>query len=118
MKTSYIRFNLVRVAMISAGITLLACAGTGQLAWAGEPMQVSVSYADLNIHSAAGVRSLYVRLQSAARRVCTPLDDGRQSPRNLPFQRCYQTALNSAVAGVNEPVLTAMHNSRRPVPGG
>jgi UrcA family protein len=118
MKTSHICFNRVRFAMISAGIAVLACAGSGQLAWAAEPMRVSVSYADLNIESAPGLRLLYGRLQSAARRVCAPLDDGRQSLGNFPFHRCYETALNSAIADIDKPVLTAMHKSRRQVAGG
>ena len=113
MKTSHIRF-----AMISAAITVLACAGSGQSARAAEQMRVSVSYADLTIETAGGIRSLYGRLQSAARRVCAPLDDGRQSPGNFAFQRCYESALSSAVAGIDKPVLTAMHIGRRPAAGG
>ena len=110
MKTSHI--------LISAGIALLTCGGTGGLAWAAEPIRVNVSYADLNLESAAAVRTLYGRLRSAAQRVCTPVDDGRYSPSNFAFQRCYQTALDSAVAKSNRPVLTAMHNSRRQEAGG
>ncbi len=118
MKTAQICFNRVRLAMISAGIALLACGGTGGLAWAAEPIRVNVSYADLNLESPAAVSSLYGRLRSAAQRVCKPLDDGRYSPANFGFQRCYQTALDSAVAKINRPVLTAMHNSRRAEAGG
>jgi len=106
------------LALISAGMAVLSFAGSAHLAWAADPMQVSVSYADLNMESAACLRSLYGRLQSAARRVCAPLDDGRQSSRNLPFVRCYDSALSSAVAQINKPVLTAMHNSRRQPAGG
>lgn len=118
MKTPQICFNRVRLTMISAGIALLACGGTGGLAWAAEPIQMNVSYADLNLESAAGVRSLYGRLKSAAQRVCAPLDDGRHGPRNFRFERCYRTALDSAVAKIDRPVLTAMHNSRRQEAGG
>jgi UrcA family protein len=117
MKTAQICLNRVRLTMISAGITLLAWGGTGGLAWAAEPIRVNVSYADLNLESAAGVRSLYGRLKSAALHVCAPLDDGRHSPRNFRFQRCYQIALDSAVAKIDRPVLTAMH-SRRQEAGG
>jgi UrcA family protein len=113
MQTTQIRRNRVRLAMFSAAVAVLARAGTGQPAWGAEPMQVSISYADLNMESAAGLRSLYGRLKNAARHVCSPLDDGRHSPANFAFLRCYETALDSAVAKVNRPVLTAMHNSRR-----
>jgi UrcA family protein len=110
MKTSHI--------LISAGIAVLACCGTGGLARAAEPIQVNVSYADLNLESAAGIQSLYGRLKFASQRVCAPWDDGRSSHANFVFQRCYQTALDSAVAKINRPVLTAMHNSRRQEAGG
>jgi UrcA family protein len=117
MQTAQIRRNRVRFAMFSAAVAVLACAGTGH-AWAAEPMQVNISYADLNIESAAGVRSLHGRLKSAARHVCAPLDDGRNSPANFAFVRCYQAALDSAVAQIDRPVLTAMHNSHRHEAGG
>jgi UrcA family protein len=118
MKTPRICFNPARVAVISAGIAVLCCAGTGSLAWAAEPIRIDVSYADLNIESAAGVKSLYGRLRFAAQRVCAPLDDGRGIPGNFRYQNCYKTALDSAVGQINKPVLTAMHQSRGRVAGG
>ena len=118
MKTPHAYFNLARLAVISAGIAFFGCAGTGSLAWAAEPMQITISYADLNVESAAGVRSLYGRLRFAAQRVCAHLDDGRLSPPNIRYQSCYETALDSAVAKINEPVLTAMRSGRRQVAGG
>jgi UrcA family protein len=106
------------VVMVAGAIAILSLAGTGSLAWAAEPIRVHVSYADLNIQSAAGVRSLYGRLRSAAQKVCAPLDDGRYSPSNIAFQGCYRTALDSAVARFNSSTLTAMHARARQVAGG
>jgi UrcA family protein len=105
--------------MIPAGIAVLSlgAAGNGSLAYPAEPLHMTVSYADLDLQAAAGAEVLYRRLQSAAQRVCHPLDNG-QPMRNFQFQRCYKTALDSAVAQVNKPILTAMHSSKRPLARG
>jgi UrcA family protein len=118
MKTTKIGFNRARLAMIAAGMAFLGCTGQGSPARAAEPIRVNVSYADLNMESPAGVRVLYVRLRSAARRVCAPLDDGRQTSGNFPYLRCYKTALDSAVVKINRPALTAMHENRQQTAGG
>jgi len=118
MKIPPICLNRVRLAVISAAIAILGCAGTGAPARADEPIRIDVSYADLNIKSAAGQRALYGRLKSAAQRACAPLDDGRHSPTSFRFQGCCQTALDSAVANINQPALTAMHSRSRKAAGG
>lgn len=120
MKTSLTRYNRTRLVMISAGIAFLGLAGASNAAQPGvlEPRQMSVSYADLNIESAAGLKVLYRRLQFAARRVCEPFDDGQRRTVNFHFRACYTNALDSAVAKINKPTLTAMHSSARPAVGG
>jgi len=120
MKTSLARYNLTRIVMISATIAFLSLAG---LCNAAQPdfrefLRMDVSYADLNIDSAAGVKVLYSRLRSAARRVCAPFDDGQQRAINFHFRACYKNALDSAVAQVNKPILTAMHARVQPAAGG
>lgn len=106
------------IVMVAGAIAILSFGWTNSLAWARESIRVDVSYADLNIQSAAGVKSLYGRLRSAAQTACASFDDGRHSPRNIHFQGCYKTALDSAVAKINEPALTAMHSTSRQVEGG
>src|SRR5882757_4036839 len=120
MKTSLTRYDRTRLVMISAGIAILSLAGASNAAQAAdlESRQMSVSYADLNIESAAGLKVLYGRLQFAARRVCAPFDDGQHRTVNFHFRVCYRNALDSAVAKINKPTLTAMHSSARPVAGG
>lgn len=118
MKTVNARRIRTHLVMVAGAIASFCIAGTGSLAWAAEPMRVVVSYEDLNTHSVAGVKSLYRRLRSAAQTVCAPLDDGRNSPSNFRFQGCYKAALDSAVAKINTPALTAMHASARLAAGG
>jgi UrcA family protein len=120
MKTSLTRCNRTHLVMISAVIAFLGLPGASNAAQPGvfEPRQMSVSYADLNIESAAGAKVLYGRLQFAAQRVCEPLDDGQHRTVNFHFQACYRNALDSAVAKINRPTLTAMHSSARPTAGG
>jgi UrcA family protein len=120
MKTSLTRYSRTRLVMISAGIAFLGLAGASNAAQPGDPesRRVSVSYADLNIESAAGLKVLYGRLQFAARRVCAPFDDGQHRTVNFHFRGCYSNALDSAVAKINKPALTAMHSSARPAADG
>jgi UrcA family protein len=120
MKTSLTRYNRTRLVMISAGIAFLGLAGASNAAQPDvlEPRQMSVSYADLNIESAAGLKALYGRLQFAARLVCAPFDDGQHRTVNFHFRGCYRNALDSAVAKINKPTLTAMHSSAWPAAGG
>ena len=103
---------------LSAITLVVSFAATASPARAVEPPRISVSYADLNIESTAGLRSLYRRLQTAAQNVCRSADDGRRSPTNFRFEACYKSALDSAVAKVNKPSLTAMHYNGRQATGG
>ncbi len=97
------------ISVIAASlITLSWAAYTGQ-ARAADDIVVGVekvSYADLNLATEAGAKVLYDRLRRAADRVCTiqgsVLKDG--------WRLCYEKALNSAVASVDEPLIAALHN--------
>jgi UrcA family protein len=112
--------SLTRFVTLSAGIAFLGLAGATTAAQpdAFKPLQMSVSYADLNIASAAGAKALYNRLQFAALRVCAPFDDGQHRIVNFQFRSCYRNALDSAVAKINQPTLTAMHSRALPAAGG
>lgn len=76
-----------------------------------ENSRMSVSFADLNIDSAAGARVLYARLKYAAEAVC-----GVQSYREhgaLALQReaarCYRDTLDEAVADIESSALERVH---------
>jgi UrcA family protein len=74
------------------------------------PLQVKVSYADLNIASPQGAETLYRRIRSAAGQVCFP---GEQ--RNLALmanrRACIEKAIIGAVTDVGSPLLTAVHEA-------
>ncbi len=70
-----------------------------------------VAYSDLNIDKEAGAKQLYRRLQLASKRAC-----GVESIKNAGGiretarqQRCYKDALDEAVAKINNPTLTEIH---------
>jgi len=100
-----------RLLVIPILAAVVSSAATGSPTHADEPPRITVSYADLNIESAAGLKALYGRLQTAAQNACRPVDDGRRSPGNFRFWACYTATLDSAVTKVNKPSLTAMHYS-------
>jgi UrcA family protein len=70
-----------------------------------------VSYSDLNVDKDSGAQALYRRLQSASKRVC-----GVESIKNAGSvravsdqRRCYRNTMDEAVAKVNNPTLTKIH---------
>ena len=60
-----------------------------------EVRQQRVSYADLNLRTEAGARTLLGRIQGAAKRVCAP----EPSPPDLTEQADFKTCLHDANAG-------------------
>lgn len=73
---------------------------------------VKVSYADLDLTDAAGARTLYARLKSAARRACGPEPSWRDLHSTADYDACYHHALNKAVNGVDNDRLHALHAAR------
>ncbi len=67
----------------------------------------TVSYADLDLGHQAGARVLLTRIGGAAKRVCGPAPDARQS--NSPYYKCVDTAVGRAVTEVNRPTVNALH---------
>ena len=77
-------------------------------------VSVTVSYADLDLSKPSGARTLYGRITGAAREVCG--DQGRRLEEQFQWRTCYQGAISDAVAAVNSPLLTAVHDRRQPAP--
>ena len=74
----------------------------------------SVSYADLNLASAAGMKTLTTRINSAAKTVCGPSPEYRES--RTPFEACVGSATDHAmiqVARAAEASHLAMNSQRR-----
>jgi UrcA family protein len=84
-----------------AAFAILAAGGTAtaQTATGADAPTVVVSYADLDLGSAAGRDTLNGRIHAAATRIC--IEEGRHSlAQELAQRRCRSTALASAQSGV------------------
>ena len=70
-----------------------------------------VSFSDLNVDKQSGAEALYRRLQLASKRVCGVESIGNAgSVRKVMDQRrCYKNALDEAVAKIDSPILTRLH---------
>ena len=68
-----------------------------------------VHYSDLNLSTAAGVHSLYERIQDASMRVCRHI-----SPVGVLNLKCRAALAEAAVADVNSPALTALQTGKAP----
>lgn len=96
--------RLLPAALAAAALVL----GLPTLAQAAELTVVKVQYSKAALKDEAGARSVYARLQSAARRAC-----GEADARNLRMVRavgdCQEQALASAIASIGSPMLAAVH---------
>jgi len=72
---------------------------------------VVVSYQDLDLSRPADVQALYHRLQHASSSVCGQMPARKELSRHLAWQRCYDAALDGAVAQVDAPQLLALHRA-------
>ena len=104
--------KLIKGALTTIAVALLA---TPAISVADEfkGRAEKVSFSDLNVDKEEGVSILYRRLQQASKRVC-----GVESMKNAggireisQQQRCYRATLDNAVAKVDNPVLTKLHES-------
>ena len=94
-------------AVFVAGLTLAPLA-----ALHAEPVQVTVSFADVNLSNPPGIATLYGRLQGAAREVCGSEPQAREFTIHSAWSRCVGAALDNAVAQVPSAELAALHAKR------
>ena len=57
----------------------------------------TVSFGDLNLDRQAGLDSLYLRLETAARAVCEPTESVRNTRMRSDWRQCYGEAMDGAV---------------------
>ncbi len=94
-------------------ITLIVVAliGLSAPSFAEEP-SIEINFRNLDLSKTEDVTVLYKRIQRAARLVCRDVSspwDGR-TVRN--FNLCYNSAVDTAIKGVNHYALTAIHEER------
>ena len=97
--------------MPANGIALDRAASSAQ-ALAADDMVIGVkkvNYGDLNLDTEAGAKVLYHRLRRAAGELCTSLES-MDAVLRATWTACYHNAMNSAVASVNKPRVTVLHN--------
>jgi len=73
---------------------------------------ITVSYSDLDLSTSAGARTLYGRIQFAAKRVCGY--EGTDVLSQAIWRKCFHGSVGDAVAKVNSPLLTAVATGRSP----
>jgi len=70
--------------------------------------QVVVDYADLDLDSVAGNKTLYARLSRAAKRACGPEPASRDLRGRSDYRQCQEKALAKAVDRIGSPELQAL----------
>ena len=75
---------------------------------------IKVAYGDLNIDTVAGAKTLYARIERAAKTGCdfrsyTELGSIRRFNES---RTCYEKHITAAVSRINSEALTKVHNSR------
>ena len=105
--------------LVTRTLLLAIASGLSLAAQAGEtphPDQVTtsvrVSYADLDIADAAGARTLYARIKSAAREACGPEPAVLDLRDAAGYNACYEQAVAKAVNRVGSEQLQALHAAR------
>jgi UrcA family protein len=100
------------LACLALGSVLLAGAAlaTAPAADGASARSLTIHYADVNLATVAGATTLYHRIQGAARFVCG--EEGRSLAGQQAWKACYQSAVDEAVAAVNDPTLKAVHLGR------
>jgi len=99
--------------ILSSLILLGTAALSSTAALAAEQVQVqtkSVNYGQADLQNEATAGALYQRIQRAARSVCEP-PNVREVDRYRLYNRCYERAVDTAVAHVGATALTAVHRS-------
>ena len=88
-------------AFVAAGPLVLHAADT----WVTR--SETVRFADLNLQSEAGIAMLHQRIEAAAARACSPLQD--QPGRYGEYRHCRESAVQEAIGRVSIAALTAYH---------
>jgi UrcA family protein len=72
---------------------------------------IAVSYAPADVTRPEAAKALYLHIQRAAKMVCHE-PDIRELTTYSAYERCFNRAVDDAVAKVNVSTLTALHRSK------
>lgn len=109
LKRSIAAFALT---VVVTGLALPAQADEG----ASTEPNITVKFRDLDLSKPEGVAALYQRIERSARLVCKDSSSPYDAGRVETFERCYQSAIEDAVASINQPQLTAFHRAKAEKP--
>ena len=92
---------------------LLATGNAGAADRTATSADIAVKFSDVQLNSEADAETLYKKLRSAARAVC---DDNAGGHRTLEVrsraEKCVNQVLADAVRRINQPMLTALHETK------
>jgi UrcA family protein len=103
--------SLTTAPLMAALLCTTAFVAGGAIAAPQTVESVNVSYMAADLTQPEGARALYLRIQRAARRVCHEPDIRDLAALSM-YQRCFDRAVDDAVAKVNATALTAVHRSK------
>lgn len=76
-------------------------------------IQVAVSYADLDLTSAVGVKALSSRIKRAADVACGRSRGSASLTIRRAIEACRAEAISSAVASIDAPILNVLYNPEK-----
>lgn len=98
--------NLLAIGFTALALGLAVATNAAELT----TRSITVPYGDLRIETEQGATKLLRRIQSAAQRVCEPLEYGTSPVR---ANACRRQATAAAVSNVDHPMLQAVYNSAK-----
>jgi len=108
METKLLQRSLITTMALASAACLLSAAEASAAQPATAESRVTVAYRDLNLATIEGASALYRRIRGAARTVCGA--EGRSLLEQSQWSACINEATAHAVAAVNNPLLTSIHN--------
>ena len=98
-------------AMITALLCTATFNATGVIAAESPSDAIEISYVKADLSQPESAQLLYKRIQLAARSVCHE-PSVRELARYRIYKRCFDEAVDAAVAKVDASTLTALHRSK------
>jgi UrcA family protein len=105
------KWNTTMSAFLLSATFGLSAPGFGQSPNSPVPSSI-VRYGDLDLSTAAGIHTLYDRIQNAAWHVCEQMMLDHSPTSEIESVKCRKSLVTSTVANVNRPALTALHTGK------
>jgi UrcA family protein len=111
MKTSILSL------VLGASALLLAAAPTASVAaQPDDTFSATVKYADLNLASREGAKTMYQRIERTAQSLCGDEPDIREIGARAGWRTCVNSSVDNAVGRLNDPMVAAFNGGRSASP--